>query len=437
MKRTSLRKLATGLGSLVGAVVLAAAGAAAAPPLTTIQDVLFKADGTRFNGLLIISWNSFEADDLSNIVSQSVTVKVVDGNFRVQLVPTADSNPPSFYNVKYNSDGKIQFSETWVVGTASTPIRIRDVRASTSSTSPLQPPSQTPIQETDVVGLVGDLGLRAVKGPGFSPGRAASINASGGIEAVFGNPSDCVFVDGTSGPCGGSSPAFADGEAPAGTLDGTNGTFTLANTPSPAGSLVLYRNGIAQKPSVDYSLTGATVQFLAGAVPQPGDTLLAWYRLPGAGSIIGGLTAQRPEILCSAAGTSTSAATFASLGSCTIPANVLQTGDRVEIHYDLAHTGASTGFEFKVYWGSTALVDRLASAAESMVAGKGESAVYSGGAQLRSESWGAVLGYAASVTNATDNIVPPVIVDFQAQMLQATTETVTLRNFTVVRYPAQ
>jgi len=236
-----LRKLGTRTGRLFGAVILAAASTAAVP-LTTIQDVLYKADGTKFNGLLVISWNSFEADDTSNIVSQSVTVKVVDGNFRVQLVPTADSNPPTFYSVKYNSDGKIQFQETWVVGTASTPLRIRDVRASTSSSSPLEPPSQTPIQESDVVGLVGDLGVRPVKGPGFSAGRAAAINDSGGIEAVFGNPSDCVFVDGTSGPCGGAGPVFTDGEVPGGVVDGTNATFTLAGTPSPAGSLVLYRN---------------------------------------------------------------------------------------------------------------------------------------------------------------------------------------------------
>jgi hypothetical protein len=149
------------------------------------------------------------------------------------------------------------------------------------------------------------------------------------------------------------------------------------------------------------------------------------------------LTAPGPEIRCSAAGTSTSAASFTSLGNCTIPANVLQTGDRVEIHFDLGHAGTTTGFEFKVYWGSTVLVDRMAGAAELMVAGKGESAVYSGGAQLRSETWGTSAAYAATVTNATDNIVPAMTIDFQAQMLQATTETVTLRNFTVVRYPAQ
>jgi hypothetical protein len=90
------------------------------------------------------------------------------------------------------------------------------------------------------------------------------------------------------------------------------------------------------------------VLFLSVAIPQPGDTLLAWYRLAGAGSLTGGgLTASAPEITCSAAGTSTSSTNFTSLGSCTIPANVLQTGDRVEIHYDLAHAGTSAGLNSK------------------------------------------------------------------------------------------
>ena len=405
--------------------------------MTTIQDTLFKADGTRFNGLLIIAWNSFEADDLSNIVSQSLTVRVVDGNFRVQLVPTSDSNPPTYYNVKYNSDGKVQFEETWVVGAVSTVLRIRDVRASSTPSGTLPPPTLTPIQESDVVGLVGDLGLRPVKGPGFSVGRAAMINSAGGLEAVIGDPSDCVLVDGTSGPCGiAGGPVFTDAEVPAGAINGVNATFTLANTPNPASSLVLFRNGMAQKSGVDFTLTGATVQFLTAAIPQAGDSLLAWYRVPGAAPI-GGLTAAGPQVICSAPGTSTASATFVSLGSCTFPANLLQTGDRIEIHFDFAHSGTTTGIEFQVLWGGTVLVDRPTAALEAMVAGKGESAIYSGGAQLRAESWGTTLANAVSVTNATDGIVAPLKVDFQAKMAGGTSETVTLRNFTVVRYPAQ
>ena len=425
-------------GRLVTVLILAAA-APAQPPLTVIQDTLYKADGTRFNGLLMISWNSFEAGDLSNIVSQSLTVRVVDGNFRVQLVPTTTSNPPTYYNVKYNSDGKIQFEETWVVGVASTPLRIRDVRASVSSNSPLTPPSQTPIQETDVVGLTGDLGLRPVKGPGYSVGRTAVINGDGELEAVIGNPSDCVMVDGSTGPCGGGGPQFVDLEVPGGVIDGVNATFTLANTPNPATSLVLFRNGVVQQPGVDYTLNGSTVQFMAGAIPQPGDTLTAWYRLaPSAGSLIAGAqTSPSPQITCSATGTGTSSTNFVSLGSCTIPGNVLQTGDRVEIHFDLGHQGTTEGFEFEVLWGGTVLVDRITPALEAMVAGKAESAVWSGGAQLRAETWGSTLTYAAGVANATDNIVAPLKIDFQAKMLQMASDTVTLRNFTVVRYPAQ
>ena len=53
------------------AVALLAGFAAAAPTLTTIQDVLYKADGTRFNGTLSISWSSFQAADNSDIVMQT------------------------------------------------------------------------------------------------------------------------------------------------------------------------------------------------------------------------------------------------------------------------------------------------------------------------------------------------------------------------------
>ena len=410
----------------------------AQPPLTTIQDTLYKADGTPFNGLLIISWNSFQADNQANVVAQSLTVQVVNGYFRVQLAPTADANPPSSYTVTYNSDGKVQFQETWVVGTSSTPLTIADVRTSTISPGTIQPATQTPIPESSVTGLTNDLSLRPMKGTGFSPGRAAMINSAGGIDAVIGNPSDCVFVDGTSGPCGGSSPLFSDGEVPGGTIDGNNTTFTLANPPSPAASLALFRNGIAQKATFDYTLTGSSIQFLTGAVPQPGDTLLAWYRLPAASPVMAQQTAPAsPQVICSAAGTSTSSTSFTSLGSCAIPANVLQTGDRVEIHFDLAHTGTTAGFEYQAIWGATTLTDRVATASEVMVAGKGEAALYNGGAQLRAESWGTVLAFAASVANATDSVVPGITVNFQAKLAQTATDTVTLVNFTVVRDPAQ
>jgi hypothetical protein len=70
-----------------------------------------------------------------------------------------------------------------------------------------------------------------------------------------------------------------DAEIPGGTLDGSNSAFTLANAPNPTSSLQLFRNGLLLKQSGDYSLSGSTLTFLSGAIPQPGDALLGSYRL--------------------------------------------------------------------------------------------------------------------------------------------------------------
>src|SRR3989441_4357515 len=97
------------------ACALFSAIAWAQPALTTISDVLFKADGTRFNGLAQFTWVSFESGNGSNIAQQSKTIRIIDGNLFVQLTPTIDAVPAAQYSVKYSSDGKIQFQETWAV----------------------------------------------------------------------------------------------------------------------------------------------------------------------------------------------------------------------------------------------------------------------------------------------------------------------------------
>jgi hypothetical protein len=71
-------------------------------------------------------------------------------------------------------------------------------------------------------------------------------------------------------------------EVPAGTLDGANDTFTLAQTPNPAASLVLTRNRLVQRPGgLDFTLTGLTIVFAAGNIPQVGDDIRAvqYWRL--------------------------------------------------------------------------------------------------------------------------------------------------------------
>ena len=132
---------------------------------------------------------------------------------------------------------------------------------------------------SDVNGLNEALAERPRKGLEFQSGRAAVIDGNGEISGALGAPADCVRVDGSAGPCGsGAGPVFVDMEAPSGAVDGVNVVYTLTGAPSPAASLHLFRNGLLQRPGVDYSLNGTTVTFNAVATPQTGDAVVASYR---------------------------------------------------------------------------------------------------------------------------------------------------------------
>ena len=403
----------------------------AAPPLTTIQDVLYKADGTRFNGSLTISWTSFEAIDRSAIAQQTTTVSVANGNLQVQLVPTTTATPTAYYTVVYHSDGRIQFQETWAVPSSTQSLRVRDVRIATPGTVSADTGTTT-VQESDVPGLVSDLGARPLKGPAYSAGRVAFVNPSGAMETVTGTPTDCVRVDGSSGPCGGVQPNFVDNDSPAGIVDGANLSFTLAAVPAPASSLSIYRNGVLQKATQDFSLSGNRLSFLS-TPPQPGDTLLASYRLTGGADITPQLY-PNPQVLCSGLGGATNAGTLASVGTCNIPAGFLVSGDRVEVRFDLEHQGSATGFTFEVHWGGATILSRDASTADVLVAGRADAALTSQGAQVSYQSWGTSLPFAAGVGTAADDYGAGITVDFQAKTAQPG-DTIALKNFTVVRLP--
>lgn len=79
------------------------------------------------------------------------------------------------------------------------------------------------------------------------------------------------------GGTGGGGPVFVDGETPSGSIDGINRTFNLVGAPAPAAGLHFYRNGLLQKPGLDFLLAGATITFLSTS-PVAGDLLTANYR---------------------------------------------------------------------------------------------------------------------------------------------------------------
>lgn len=89
---------------------------------------------------------------------------------------------------------------------------------------------------------------------------------------------------GPPGPAGGGgSPGqggvFVPEETLQGALDGSNAVFTVSHVPI---TFQVYRNGIRLKNGVDYTIADASITFLAGAVPQPGDSVMADYTWSGA-----------------------------------------------------------------------------------------------------------------------------------------------------------
>ncbi len=428
------------------ALLLLAGSAAGQPALTTIQDVLYKADGTHFNGTLSISWSSFQSADNSAIMMQTATVKVIDGNLRTQLVPSSTATPAIIYAVTYNSDGRVQFQESWSVPPSATPLRIRDVRVASPSLdtggvtgSPgggSSNDTSLPIPESQVTGLVADLGARPIKGPAFAAGRTAVVDALGLLASAIGNTTDCMHVDGSSGPCGIGTPAFVDGDMPAGIVDGANTTFALMAVPSPATSLAVYRNGVLQEPSLDYTATGNSILFTTASTPQPGDTLLANYRtVNNAGVTIPSFSGySSTQVICSGTGAATNAATLTGLGTCSIPAGLLSQGDRIEIRFDYSHNGTAGGFSIEAHWGGTTIVHRDAASTETLLAGRADAGVLASNTQLSLQTWGTSLAFLANAVVAGDAYAGGLTIDFRG-LVASGADTLALTNFTVVRIP--
>ena len=71
-------------------------------------------------------------------------------------------------------------------------------------------------------------------------------------------------------------PTFVDGETV--TVTPSSTALTLAQTPNPAASLILARNGIILRQGTDYTITGASITLTEAIAADGAEWVRAWYR---------------------------------------------------------------------------------------------------------------------------------------------------------------
>ncbi len=91
---------------LVSLLLAAAMARAQAPTTTTINDVVYRADGTPAGGTLLITWPAFESASGKVVAAGSKSVTLgAGGVVNVALVPNEGANPAgTYYKVVYKLD---------------------------------------------------------------------------------------------------------------------------------------------------------------------------------------------------------------------------------------------------------------------------------------------------------------------------------------------
>jgi hypothetical protein len=235
--------------------------------LTQIRDTINNSDGTPFNGTLVITWNGYWTTLSGTISPLSTSARIYNGALSVLLVPTTTAAAGSYYQVVYYSkNGTVMWTETWQVPPSSNSLSVAAVRVSTTTGS----------------GGSGGSGSTGGTGNGLYATLPISISQVTNLSSSLSQINSALTsltntVNGLSGVTP-STISFVVGETPSGTINGSNSGFTLSQTPVPASSLELYRNGLVQTAGVDYTLNGKAITFLTANIPRSGDLLQAYYR---------------------------------------------------------------------------------------------------------------------------------------------------------------
>ena len=204
------------------------------PATTTVADTVYRADGTRAGGVLLIFWPPFTTAGGQAVAGGSTSTTLGSGGaLSVAVVPNAGSTPAStFYTVVYQLDDGTVKTEYWVVPSSS-PATLAQVRTALGLTnSALQVASQqfvnsivaSKANDTAVVHLAGSETISGVKQFTVSPSVPAPAAAT--------DVANKAYVDSAAGSGGGGPFVSKAGDTMSGplTLPGDPVTANQAST---------------------------------------------------------------------------------------------------------------------------------------------------------------------------------------------------------------
>jgi hypothetical protein len=130
--RGSMRKLGRLLAAFLISSSLLTTCAIAQTPLTEIRDTVANADGTLFDGTVVITWNGNSGPNGGTVSPLSTWTNIDNGALTVLLVPSTTATKASYQSVFNSNDGTALWTETWAVPPSTTALTLSQVRVATS-----------------------------------------------------------------------------------------------------------------------------------------------------------------------------------------------------------------------------------------------------------------------------------------------------------------
>ena len=124
-------RLGSWLRLAMSVVVMVGVAQALPPVMTTVNDTVYRADGSPASGTMLISWPAFTTADAKPVAAGTLSVIIGgSGAVSVALAPNAGANPDgTFYKVVLKLDDGTTETEAWVIPASATAVTIGSVRS--------------------------------------------------------------------------------------------------------------------------------------------------------------------------------------------------------------------------------------------------------------------------------------------------------------------